>query len=650
MSNKSFSLKFMISVFMAGFILCPSLLSAAPVEIPYVPLETSSFPAKLKTFCDYSGFTNDVCYNIKNHVLTNENFQKLEHFWGHEKELDTEINKLKQKSQKAKMKTEESPDSSTTGLTTQSTETLASIENKLVDGVADFIVTRAKAEAAYFFQSELKKELCGDKDEYKEYVPNLCVALDSLELSMSLNSMGLFLRSAVKKDLETLPDAFLKNASYKAVKDASPADVLLAARLIYPAYKANREGMSPLDILRGFSEIDLKCENTKGEVCKDIADQEYRSQLVSRIKIASILMRAFEQNAYTDLDFNNDINYIAVGFALSFNEMMKNKSNVSKFTHKNLNSLLNKSDQLKAMKKQMEVILHLVEESKKPVEQADATLNYDPKLRLQERLQSMDNMLALLDDLSVSSLSLFCKPGDGNCEQTIKGLRIQLYNLRQTSIIAKELLRGDEAAYMTAFLGFVSATKNDDLLPDQAKKIIPVMVEIANAKTSKDVANVLEAAAAPVGSYREKAKREMFSVTAFFGGSAGQESYTLNGEKQLHNTGLQAFAPIGFQYSWPTKVKKEAFRNWGVFFSLIDLGPIVSTETESGVESETNVGFKQLFAPGLYGTFNLYGPFNVGLGIAKTPDIMNSTDTGDTITDAWRYQGFIAMDLTLFPF
>lgn len=641
----------------------PKIATAATVEIPYVPLEISTFPDSLKKFCNDNAYgLQKVCKHLDSGSLNSAaDFDALKYAWEHEKQLldnKTDIN--------AKMTAEELVPVSILGLTTLPTEKIPTIEEKLINGLGEFIVTRAKAEAAYFFQSELKKELC-DKVENKEYTPNLCLALDSLNLSMSLNSMGTFLRSAVEKDIETLPDAFLKNASYKAASNdkSNEADILLASRLIYPAYRANRDGMTFLDILRGFSDIDLKCENTKGEVCAKKDNAVFTSELVDRIKMASVFMRAFEQNAYisdksgqfTFRDIKSEIKYILVGFALSFDNLNKIKIAPAHYTaldFNKLNALLKKADQFDAIEKQMAAIRTLTETVNKPVEQPDKTLNYDPKLRLQERLQAMDGLLALMDNLAIYSYQMFCNPGDANCERYIKDLRSQLYKLRQASIIAKELLRGDDAAYMIAFLGFVSTTSatlgDNNLIPDKVKTVIPVMVEIANAKSSKDVANVLEAAAAPVGSYREKAKREMFSVTALFGATfAGQEYYTLDNEKKSHSLGIQAFAPLGVHYSIPIQ-KADWFNHVGLFLSVIDFGPIVSTDTESGVKSESNVGFKQLFSPGAYGLLHIYGPLNIGAGVSKTPEVIKSSASGDAISDAWRYQGFIAIDLTLFPF
>lgn len=267
----------------------------------------------------------------------------------------------------------------------------------------------------------------------------------------------------------------------------------------------------------------------------------------------------------------------------------------------------------------------------------DKMQDHNPKLRLTERLTALDEMLRLME-LFVEAGSKMVKGQDD------KELKLQIVDLRKTVRVARELLKGDEAAYMTSFLYFASQEIDDKAVPVNVKKVIPVMVEIANAETSKDVAAVIEAAAAPVGSYRQKSKRQMTSITAFLGPSLGREYYDNN--QGAGQTKLNAFAPVGIHASWP--LKGDYFNNFGVYLSLLDLGPLVSTREEDGVKSESNVGFKQAFSPGIYGTMHLFGPVNFGIGASKTPGLAEKTTGGEI--SVWRVQGFLGVDLTLFPF
>jgi hypothetical protein len=696
-----------------GLLLMPQRLIASPLEIPYVPMEISTFPDDLKTFCTDEAYgIKDICGKLSHpSQLKAVDYMALKYIWGHENQLkegtDEAPGKIlkciasKSKDPKAKCKditqgmvAEGDPDyqllnylNGTDAIpeldggegdqkgpdlfanvipSTNSTskEAIPSLEEQFILGLAEFIVTRAKAEAAFYYQSELKDKLCNDN---RDYFPNLCVALDALELSQSLNAMTGYLRSAIRKDIQSLPDVYLKNAAYRSCNkgDRELAEIFIASRLIYSAYAASKEGMATVDILRGISSMKLKCENAKGQLCDLASNPKEKNDLLTYLQTATIMLHAYEQNAYVvhtgetkpalrDFKDNLDKRYSIAGFALTLEYLMKKQQVPLIYDKKKLNPrpfkhLLTISDHVLEVMGRLEKIRELTEESKKPVILANSTKSYDPKLRLQERLWTLDSMLLLLDDLTAESYSL--ETYGKSDPQVAKKIHSNIAKIREASIVAQEWLRGDDAAYMVAFLSIVSEKSkvgDGNQLADDVKSVIPVMVEITSARTSQDVANVLEAAAAPVASYRQKDKRIMTSVTALFGaGFGGKEYYTLDGQRVEHSLGVQAFVPVGVHVSTPVNIFSW-HTSLGGLVSLIELGPLVSTRNESGVQSQANVGFKQIFSPGIYFTMHIKGPFNIGYGVAKTPDLLKST-TGQDITE-WRQQAFIAMDLTLLPF
>ena len=74
-------------------------------------------------------------------------------------------------------------------------------------------------------------------------------------------------------------------------------------------------------------------------------------------------------------------------------------------------------------------------------------------------------------------------------------------------------------------------------------------------------------------------------------------------------------------------------------------------------KTETNVTFTQVFSPGLYAAFGLFGsPFVAGGGVSYAPELrsLEKTDpaTGQTTSEkvsAFRYGAFLAVDVTIFP-
>lgn len=491
----------------------------------------------------------------------------------------------------------------------------SSLEEKVINGVTEFVVTRAKAEAALFFREQLKEDICYDNHLYLE---NLCVALDVGEMSMSLNSMGGYLRAAVKKDIEYLPDNVLAVVVSDPKLDANKKNYLIATRLIVPIYRAAREGRAPDDIIRGLSEVSVSDEG---------------SSLLVAIKNASKLFIAFEKAVvYEDGQLANG------NLATLISEI--NRAGIQGLDGSKLSAI--SENDLKTIRTTWTKINSLAEQIKKPVKLPNGDANYDPKLRLNERLVIMDEMINLMEEFVLLKEKLSSKDNTADLVRNFG-------ELRKSVRMARELLKGDEAAYMTAFLSYAHQHKENFNIPEGVKRVIPVAIEIANAETSKDVAAVLETAAAPVGSYREKSKRNMSSVTAFLGTTLRTvEQYSVNGTPRVEGRNGDVFAPVGIHWTSKRKNSRDWFNYGGVYFSLIDLGPLVNTHSETGVESQPNIGFKQIFSPGLYITGQLYGPLNIGAGASKTPALIRS-NSGNDITP-WRAQIFLALDLTLLPF
>jgi hypothetical protein len=124
-------------------------------------------------------------------------------------------------------------------------------------------------------------------------------------------------------------------------------------------------------------------------------------------------------------------------------------------------------------------------------------------------------------------------------------------------------------------------------------------------------------------------------------------------------TAYGLFAPLGIHVTTPAA--RGANGGLGVFVSVLDLGPYASyRRNESSVDAQPNIGLKQLFSPGVYGTWNIslgnrnadwlyQSPFVLGAGWSRTPSLLQSSTTGETV-DSTRWQLFLAIDLTLFPF
>jgi hypothetical protein len=204
-----------------------------------------------------------------------------------------------------------------------------------------------------------------------------------------------------------------------------------------------------------------------------------------------------------------------------------------------------------------------------------------------------------------------------------------------------------------------------------AMRLIPLVVEIANAESSAEVATAIEAAAAPTGSYRSKYEHWTLSLNAMVGFAGGGELVSSEGAQKLSGA-IAGFAPIGLHAAVPLNRRGECKRcrfHLGAMISVIDLGAMttyrLTSELEDGDASTTTeaeqapqIGLAQVFSPGGFLTLGLFrSPIVLGLGVAMSPRLRRITVTDDMGAqlderDATplRVMGFIAFDITMFQF
>jgi hypothetical protein len=114
------------------------------------------------------------------------------------------------------------------------------------------------------------------------------------------------------------------------------------------------------------------------------------------------------------------------------------------------------------------------------------------------------------------------------------------------------------------------------------------------------------------------------------------------------NAGM--YIPVGLHRTFPMR-DNSWFNSIGVFLSMIDLGIYVTYRDIEGVESQSTIGFREIFSPGVFFTSQIVGPATFGIGISATPGLLERSDNPDgTKLAAIRGNAFVAIDVTLMPF
>ena len=68
--------------------------------------------------------------------------------------------------------------------------------------------------------------------------------------------------------------------------------------------------------------------------------------------------------------------------------------------------------------------------------------------------------------------------------------------------VAASLVRRDYAAAVATTISALGRVAEKDAVPGEGAKYLPLLVDIASAQSSNDVAAALDAAAAPLGTYK----------------------------------------------------------------------------------------------------------------------------------------------------
>jgi hypothetical protein len=137
----------------------------------------------------------------------------------------------------------------------QGSEALSGIESRVIEGLADFLVTRTKEEAILYLQEQFTNRFC-KKPDLRTILPRTCETLETLDATVSIAAVGTALNGAARRDLEALPDGVLKLASKH---DRAHYYVYEPSRLVYALIEQakspapNRSTRNPTSALRSSS-------------------------------------------------------------------------------------------------------------------------------------------------------------------------------------------------------------------------------------------------------------------------------------------------------------------------------------------------------------------------------------------------------------
>jgi hypothetical protein len=531
------------------------------------------------------------------------------------------------------------------------------LASKAIEGLADFVVKRAKEEAIFAVQQELVGRVCedehGNPTEVTPFVSETCRVLTSLDGSLSLRGVGTALHAAAVADLERLPDVTLAYAIREATKQgAASVDAYVLGRIGYASYRAVRNGRDPVEVFSSIHGlVPLRCERSGR--CPSVGSIRKVSALAFVLSDQDVAI-AFRQATARELGV------LVVGSVLESEALLT-------FEHgpDELVRVLKVAGNVQRAVGHFAAARAIIEELREDAGDGDGD-DSDPEAEDRRRREKIAAIMVLVAsgaaDLSAATTASTEDPNDDAAVQEAMKVFVEVAELTGRLIVQ------DWGGAASASTTLVERT-TDAELQKELLAFLPLIVEVANAHSSTEVAAAIEAAASPPGSYRAKYDRTTISLNAFVGGGGGFEYVASGGLRGWSGT-VQGVAPIGLHVAAPfARAKRRPSKgryhlHGGGMISLIDLGALTTHRFESELQapgapttatasSAPQVGVAQIFSPGAFLTLGLARlPLVLGGGLSMSPRLRRITQSGVEPREATavRLMVFIAIDVTLYQF
>lgn|GEM_PF-5970142 len=533
--------------------------------------------------------------------------------------------------------------------------TAVGFESNLLNGLADFLVTRSKEEAILYLQDQIASRYC--TADGKKVLPNTCEAITGLDSRLSIAAIGASLNAAARRDLVQLPNGILLIA---ADKDAQNFYLYESLRLIYSVVLDVHRGRLPQEVVRSLYALPLRaCEE---QAAATGADRECQNVLKA-VRVSSALVYAAQANSIDQVYANLGTRRVRVVGTLLEAEMRYNTpfNAVPKADPRRLEVTPAQLNQLNGVLTGLGEVLKQWKQH-----QAALTAPADAKSTPADRKRVLGT--AMFDTMiRVSQTVTKVAPMVVTTPATLATVLDSMVVVRDSASIGRDAVTEDYGSIPLDagnLLTHLKATKLPDAVVatiKEAQKFLPIVTELASAKSSGDVAGALSAAGAPADSYRAKYQRPTLAINALVGAFIGGESPNdpNNGAlgKAKKSAAFAGFAPVGVEGTVPF----GDYAYGGLMLSVIDIGTLTTARFRSEISDAPNVTatsdvtISQVFSPGVYLMLGLgKSPIVLGGGASFAPNLrtLEATDAGGAViaketVSALRYGGFLAMDVSI---
>lgn len=552
----------------------------------------------------------------------------------------------------------------------------------LADGVAKFLVERAKEElnVAFFvkFQKELTKEKYKDLRILFPSTHRLLLAIGTEIYNYGYYIQGL--KNSFEKDLSTIYSSIpllLKEEPYsKFLNDHLYLKTIFKSS--FYLIENILEDKHPGDILNNFKTEDMDNPNLPNNVLMNL------SSSIKLLKLISNSLRDHEnenqywlnKNSINNLLEKNGKNefiilkiYLGLIYQQAFN-MKDTKDDIVFFIREKKICFTSSLEKLFQNKQTVETEVHsyfsFIERFISRVEILDSY-----RIEFKKKMTETNEKLKYEDyykyyNASIGLFEFFLGMKD------LSGIGFEVnHTFEKFLIISRTLgdiyLDAKQKNYYSIPLKIANIydhlfikTKNGLQELDNMAKIRSMIIKygyfisaVAMAENSDQIKDAIESVVLPAGSSSMKENSSLtITLNSYVGVFLGNEHLEKGTKQKWFNT-VGVIAPIGLEIS--TGLPFLVFKSISIFGSVLDLGTITAFRfKDNTTEKLPELTFKNIIAPGVYGIFGLKGvPISIGGGVQYGPQLrtIKITDEGNEITSsAWRFNLFIAVDIPLLKF
>ena len=178
------------------------------------------------------------------------------------------------------------------------------------------------------------------------------------------------------------------------------------------------------------------------------------------------------------------------------------------------------------------------------------------------------------------------------------------------------------------------------------------MASVVQAETAEEVQAAIEAAVLPVGSYRiKRTSKWNFAIQSYLGGAAGEEYHSGTAETDRVYA-VSGLVGLSFSRGLLYDGGRKTFGSLGIYGTLVDVGAIAAYRLDdSNTADLPEVQLQNILAPGAYVVWGIgKSPLAIGFGVQSGPALRSVTDSQNAVIEGntFRQGVFLSVDIPLF--